>query len=69
MGSAELILIFMVLTALVALPMFIVALVQCLSAQFHEPTNKIVWAIVILMAPVVGPILWWAFGMRQRRLP
>lgn len=55
--------------ALVSIPMFIVALVQCLSANFHEPNNKIIWALVILFMPFfLGPILWWTIGMKQRRL-
>lgn len=46
--------------------MFIIALVQVLSATFHDSTNKVLWAVVILFAPFLGPILWWCIGTRQR---
>lgn len=67
-GSAELVVIFFILVGLITLPMFIVSLIQCLSAQFQDSNNKIVWVLVILMLPFIGPILWWAVGMKQRRL-
>jgi ABC-type transport system involved in Fe-S cluster assembly fused permease/ATPase subunit len=46
--------------------MFITALVQVLSSTFQEPTNKILWVVVILFAPFIGPILWWCIGTKQR---
>lgn len=68
MGSAEIIFIFFALIGLTALPMFIVALIQCLGASFHDSNNKLIWALVILLVPFVGPILWWTVGTKQRRL-
>lgn len=68
-GTPELIMIFLVLLpGLIALPMFVVSLVQCLKSIFHDPNNKLIWVLVIVLVPVLGPILWWTVGMKQRRL-
>jgi len=65
MGTPELILI---VFGLLPLALSAIALVQCLKAEFQDPNNKIIWVIVILLAPIIGSILWWAIGMGQRRL-
>ncbi|MGC4013008.1 MAG: PLD nuclease N-terminal domain-containing protein [Luteolibacter sp.] len=65
MGTPELILIFLVLLPLI---LTIASLVQCLSSEFSEPTNKVIWVLVILFVPIFGPILWWVIGVNQRRL-
>ncbi|BCU76631.1 PLDc N-terminal domain-containing protein [Luteolibacter sp. LG18] len=65
MGAPELLFIFLGVLPLI---LSIIALVQCLGAEFRDPNNKIIWVLVILLAPIVGSILWWAIGRNQRRL-
>lgn len=65
MGTPELLLIF---GGVLPLVLSLIALMQCLKAEFQTPDNKIIWVLVILLAPIIGSILWWAIGMGQRRL-
>lgn len=65
LGTPELVLIFFVLAPLL---LSIIALIQCITSEFKEPTNKIVWVIVILLAPIVGSILWWILGVDQKKV-
>lgn len=42
----------------------VVAIVSCLSS--NKATNtKLLWLIVIILAPVLGPLLWFLWGRRQ----
>ncbi|WP_369335600.1 PLD nuclease N-terminal domain-containing protein [Luteolibacter arcticus] len=43
----------------------LVALIQCLSANFPQGSEKIVWVIVLLALPILGPILWWTIGTKK----
>jgi hypothetical protein len=45
--------------------LWIWALVDCLKSEF-KGSNKIVWVIVIIFFPVVGPILYFLIGRGQR---
>ena len=60
MGGQELIIIFLVL-----LPMLLclIALIQCLTANFTQATDRLVWVLVLLFLPILGPILWWTIGV------
>jgi len=63
-GGPELIfLVFIVIPLVLTIP----ALISCLKSDFHDPTNKIVWVLVILLAPVVGPILYFCISSNQRK--
>jgi hypothetical protein len=50
---------------LVPLILWIIALVDCLKSEFSG-NNKLIWVIVILFFPVVGPILYFLMGRGQR---
>lgn len=43
------------------------ALVQLFRAESRSSIGKIVWVLVILVFPVLGPIAWFAFGKRSLR--
>jgi hypothetical protein len=45
--------------------LWIWALVDCLKSEF-KGSNKIVWVIVIIFFPVVGPILYFLIGRGQK---
>jgi len=42
------------------------ALVDILKSRFRESTNKIVWLLVILFIPILGVILYFIIGRKQR---
>lgn len=41
-------------------------LADILRSSFKEPINKIVWAIVIILLPILGCCLYIFIGKRQR---
>ncbi|MDF0586367.1 PLDc N-terminal domain-containing protein [Tsukamurella sp. 8F] len=49
-----------------AIGVFVAALVSVLAARFAEPVEKLVWVIVVLVLPVLGPVLWFAWGRGAR---
>jgi heme/copper-type cytochrome/quinol oxidase subunit 2 len=61
LGLAELVFI----SALFGVPLFIIALVSVLRAEFSG-NDKLVWILVIIFLPVLGPILYFIIGRRQR---
>lgn len=64
-GGPELILLIFVI---LPLALIIPALISCLNSTFEDPTNKIVWVLVILLAPIIGPILYFCISPKQRRI-
>jgi TonB family protein len=44
----------------------VIAVVDVVRSQFTDPNNKIVWAIVSVMLPVFGPILYFIMGKKQK---
>ncbi|MCW1883959.1 PLD nuclease N-terminal domain-containing protein [Luteolibacter flavescens] len=63
-GGQELILIFFLLSPMI---LSIIALIQCLQATFEQGSEKLIWVIVLLALPVVGPILWWTIGIKKAK--
>jgi len=60
----------LIFLTVVVLPLALIipALISCLKANFQDPTNKIVWVLVILLAPIIGPILYFCISPNQRRI-
>lgn len=46
--------------ALVAL--LVVAVISLSRDRYYSPTQRLLWLLVILAAPVLGPLLWFAVG-------
>lgn len=62
-GGSEWLLIFIALFVFI-LP--IMALVDLLRSSFKDSTNKIVWAILIVLMPVIGSVLYFFIGKQQK---
>ena len=46
------------------LVVFLIALIQIL--QRNMPSNdKLLWVLLCLFLPLIGPILWWTIGSKQ----
>jgi len=58
-GGQELLLIL-----IIALP--IIALVDILRHDFKQSDNKLVWALIVLLLPLIGTILYFLIGRKQR---
>ncbi len=44
----------------------VVALVSIWMSEAHSPSAKLIWTIVVVLLPIVGPIGWFVLG-RDRR--
>ena len=59
-GVMELIILFVLF-----LPVWLIALVDVLRSEFTG-SNKIVWLIVVILLPFVGPIAYFFIGRKQK---
>ena len=68
LGAPELLLIggIVLLFWLVPLALAVVALVSILRSQFPGPNDKLIWTVVAILLPIVGPILYFTIGTKQR---
>ena len=60
LGATEIVVILLIF--LLPLVLWIFAIVDLIQRQFQDQTNKIVWALVILLIPFVGSILYLLIG-------
>ena len=64
-GASALFMVFVLCLAAVLIGLFLFGLLDCLASE--NPTNtKLLWVIIMLLAPIVGPLLWFAFGNRSQ---
>lgn len=69
LGGQELLIIILVFGFLVCPILALIALIQCVTAQFVEPSDRITWVLIILLVPLIGPILWWSIGINRTIRP
>ena len=60
LGFQELILIIVI----IVFPL--VALIDIVKSSFRESVNKIVWLLFVIFVPVIGTILYFTIGSRQK---
>lgn len=50
------------------IPFFVIAaaLIDILRNEFEQPMNKLIWVLVVLFIPLVGAILYFVIGQRQK---
>lgn len=61
-GGQELIVIFFLLAPML---LTLLALIQCLNAKFEQGSDRLVWVLLLIFMPLLGPILWWTIGIRK----
>ena len=63
-GGLEIILIL----AFISLPFILMiwAIIDLLTSQFVDNTNKLIWALVIIFMPLLGAILYLLIGRKQK---
>jgi hypothetical protein len=54
-----------VAAALALLVLFVAALVSITRDTRATPTEKLVWILIALLLPVLGPIVWFVLGRRM----
>jgi len=59
---------FFMLIAFYILPFIIVviALVDIIRNEFNQSRNKLVWIIVVILLPVIGSVLYYFIGRKQK---
>ena len=62
LGATEIVVILLIF--LLPLVLWIFAIVDLIQRQFQDQTNKIVWALVILLIPFLGSILYFLVGRK-----
>ncbi len=65
-GALELIVVFVIFGVLVALPLALLAIIDIVRSDFRRDSDRILWAIIVLMVPFIGPILYFLIGRKQK---
>jgi hypothetical protein len=52
--------------SLLLLVLPLVSLVSILRSTFKDSITKLLWVLVVILVPFVGPILYFAIGRKQR---
>lgn len=63
-GILEIILILLAGAVLVLLP--IMALVDIVRSEFRGPNDKVIWVLIVLFLNLIGAILYFLIGRKQR---
>ncbi|HTL94504.1 MAG TPA: PLDc N-terminal domain-containing protein [Gemmatimonadaceae bacterium] len=53
--------------AVVAIVLLVLALVSIWHASGHSRSAKVVWTVVAVILPIIGPIAWAVAGRESRR--
>lgn len=61
--------IFSIIFWLAAVILFIVALIDVLKRNFANSNDKVLWLVLILVLPTLGPILYFIIGKKKGTLP
>lgn len=62
-GGPEVV-ILLTIVFLIGLPL--IALVNALGSNFKQPVDKITWVLVIILLPIVGAIIYFANGNKNK---
>lgn len=65
--STTVVFVLLALAVLAILVLFIAALVSTVRSPHLSPAAKTLWALIILMFPVLGSIVWFALGRNYNR--
>lgn len=63
-GGLEIIL--LLFAVLFPVILIIYCLLDITRSTFQDPTNKIIWAIIVLLAPVIGSLAYLIWGRNQK---
>jgi hypothetical protein len=45
---------------------FLIAAIDILKNRFESDLDKLIWILVVLFVPLIGPILYWCIGTKQK---
>jgi len=65
-GLLELIVVFVVFGLLILLPLTFFAILDVVRSDFRRDSDRILWALIVLLVPVIGPVLYYLVGRKQK---
>ncbi len=65
-GVLELVVVFAIFGVLVALPLALLAILDVVRSDFRRDSDRVLWAIIVLSVPFIGPILYFLIGRKQK---
>ena len=57
---------FLIPLIVVEFGLLIIALVDLLKREYYKTDTKIVWAIVIVVFGIIGPVIYFIFGRKEQ---
>jgi hypothetical protein len=57
---------FLIPLIVVEFGLLIIALVDLLKREYYKTDTKIVWAIVIVIFGIIGPVIYFIFGRKEQ---
>jgi hypothetical protein len=57
---------FLIPLIIVELGLMIFALVDLLKREYYKTDTKIIWAIVIVIFGIIGPVIYFIFGRKEQ---
>jgi hypothetical protein len=46
---------------------WVFALIDCLRSQFEEPNQKLIWVVLIVFVPFLGPLIYFGLSRKGKR--
>lgn len=46
--------------------LLIYSIIDITRSKFRDPINKVVWIVIILVLPILGPLLYLMLGLNQK---
>ena len=64
LGTPEII----IITFIGVLPLILalICLIDILKSNFKDTTTKLIWVLIVLVAPIIGSLIYLFFGKRQK---
>ncbi len=67
LGAQEIIV--MIILTLVPFILTVFCLLDIFRSTFQDPLNKVLWTIIVLLAPLLGPLAYLIWGRKQKAKP
>jgi len=64
LGTPEIILILFI--GVLPLILALICLIDILKSDFKDTTTKLIWILIVLVAPVIGSLIYIFFGKKQK---
>ena len=56
---------FIILLIMLVIALYLAAIIDVLKSKFRQD-DKLIWVLVILLVPVIGPLLYFIIGLKDK---